>query len=121
MTKAQILQEIKTHAEANNGIPLGLNKFENETGIKQWDWQKFWPRWNDAVREAGYTGNQLTAAYDENELMDKFAKLAQELGRLPVRGDLHVKAHADKEFPSAPTFRKRLGGKLELIKRLTDF
>jgi hypothetical protein len=54
MTKTQILHEIKRTTEANGGMPLGVDRFGNETGVKAWDWQKFWPRWNEAIREAGY-------------------------------------------------------------------
>ena len=121
MNKAHILQEIKRTADANGGVPLGINTFVKETGIKSWDWQKYWARWNEAVREAGYTPNLLNSAYDETELLDKFAKLTQTLGKLPSRGDLHVKGHNDPEFPSADTYNKRLGGKAELVKKLEEY
>jgi hypothetical protein len=121
MTKTEIIGEIKRTTEANGGIPLGINKFVSETGIKTWDWQRFWPRWGDAVREAGFAANQLATAYGESELLDKFAKLARELGRLPVKGDLIVKSHTDTKFPSAAAYQRRFGGKTELIKRLTAF
>lgn len=120
MTKTQILQEIKRTAEANGGVPLGLDRFENETGIKEWDWLKFWPRWNEAIREAGYAPNSFLNAYDDTELLDKYAKLAQEVGKIPVRGDLIVKSHSDSNFPSEKAFR-RFGGKVDLIKRLAAY
>jgi len=102
-------------------MPLGSSRLEDEIGIKHWHWQRFWPRWSEALREAGFTPNQLNSAYDETELLNKFAKLAQELGRLPVRGDLHVKEHSDPKFPSHATFGNRLGTKVELIKKLGEF
>jgi Meiotically up-regulated gene 113 len=120
MTKTQILQEIKRTTEANGGTPLGLDRFENETGIKQYDWLKFWPRWSEAIREAGYAPNSFINAYDEAELLDRYAKLVQEVGKIPVRGDLSVKAHADPSFPSEKAFR-RFGGKEELIRRLAAY
>jgi hypothetical protein len=121
MNKAHILQEIKRTAQANGGVPLGISKFENETGIKNWEWQKYWARWSEAVHEAGFTPNLLTSAYDEAELLDKCAKLTQTLGRLPTKGDLHVKAHSDPGFPSAITYHKRLGGKAELVRKLNAY
>ena len=89
-------------------------------GIKQYDWQKFWPRWNEAIREAGYSPNSFINTYDETELLDRYAKLVLELGKIPVHGDLSVKAHADSSFPSEKVFR-RFGGKVELIKRLAAY
>ena len=75
MNKAHVLEEIKRTAKENGGVPLGINKFVNETGIKGWDWQKYWARWSEAVREAGFTPNLLNSAYDESKLLDRYAKL----------------------------------------------
>jgi hypothetical protein len=121
MNKTHILEEIKRTADANSGKPLGQGRFENETGIKKTDWYgKFWARWNDALREAGFSANQLQSAYDKSELLDKYAKYALELGRLPSSGDLRLKTQTDFEFPSHSSFDNRLGSKLELIKQLAD-
>jgi hypothetical protein len=62
MNKTHILQEIIRTAKINSGVPLGVDRFETETGIKEWDWKKFWPRWNDVVREAGFTPNKLSTS-----------------------------------------------------------
>ena len=121
MTKVHIIQEIKRTAETNGGKALGVARFEQETGIKPWDWQKFWPRFGDAVREAGCIQSEFVTSYSESELLEKYAKLAQELGRLPVKGDLRVKGHADPSFPSDKALFNRWGGKPGLIKRLSAF
>lgn len=120
MKKEQILEEIKRTAAANGGKALGIARFEQETGINQWDWQRFWPRFGDAVREAGCIQSEFIKGYDEIELLGKYAKLAHELGRLPVKGDLRVKAHIDPRFPSFKPF-ERLGSKTQLVKRLSDY
>ena len=83
MTKAHILEEIKRTAKASGGVPLGEKTIERETGIKKTDWfGKIWARWGDALREAGFGPNQLQGAYDKTELLDKYAKLAQEQWRM---------------------------------------
>jgi hypothetical protein len=116
--KAHILQEIKRAAEANGGKPLGTARFEAETGIKKADWfGVFWSRFGDAVREAGYAPNQLKTRYEETKLFEKYATLAQELGRLPVKGELILKRRSDPDFPSGDAFY-RLGAKLEFIGQL---
>lgn len=120
MTKAHILSEIKRTAEANGGTSLGVARFEQETGINPYDWQKFWPRFSDAVREAGYTPGEFVIAFKDEDLLRKYANLTKELGRLPTGGDLNVKGHVDPAFPSEKVFR-RWGGKPELIKRLGAF
>jgi hypothetical protein len=122
MKKEQILEEIKRTAAANDGKPLGQGRFENKTGIKKTDWYgKFWARWNDALREAGFSANQLQAAYGKNELLDKYAQYVLELGRLPSSGDLRLKTRSDLEFPSHSSFDNHFGSKLELVRHLADY
>jgi hypothetical protein len=93
MTKDHILREIKRTAEANGGVPLGRQRFLTETGIREADWYgKYWARWSEAIREAGYSPNQLRAAYPESLVLEKFIELIRELGQIPVKGDLLLKA-----------------------------
>jgi hypothetical protein len=121
MNRSHILQEIKRTAEANGGVPLGSARFEKETGINTWDWQEFWPRWSEALREANYAPNQFNDSYSETELLEKYAKLAQTLGKLPTVGDIIFKARNDSEFPRMNTLSSRLGRKAALIKKLEEF
>src|ERR1700733_10610434 len=100
MDKQHILAEIKRTAKGNHGEPLGVARFFQETGIKDTDWHgKFWARWGDALREAGFEPNQFNKAYAERELIEKFISLIRELGRFPVRGELKMKSRADEHFP----------------------
>jgi hypothetical protein len=107
MNKSHILTEIRRTAQLNGGLPLGQSRFLAETGIRQSDWiGKFWPRWNDAVREAGYEPNMKQQAFDENWLLEKLAGLVRELGHYPVTAEIRMKAHEDKEFPSPNVFSR---------------
>jgi len=118
MTKEHILQEIKRTAQANGGVPLGMKKFEQETGIRVNDWLGWhWARWGDAIREAGLTPNQMKTAYDESLLMGKYIALTRELGRLPVKADMKLKRRSAADFPDPLTF----GSKLELVKRVAAY
>jgi hypothetical protein len=120
MDKAYILREIRRTAEANGGVPLGSRRFFSETGIKVPDWfGKYWARWGDALREAGFVPNKLRAAYDRGELLDQYAVLAQALGRLPSKGDLRLRARTHPGFPSDKTFEAQ-GGKSAFVKELLD-
>src|SRR5262245_26132746 len=120
MTKTHILEEIRRTAQANSGEPLGWRRFETETGIRQTDWSRFWARWGDAIREAGLAPNEFTAAYENSTLLDFYAKLAREMGRLPAWSDLKLKAYNDAEFPSDRVFR-RFGSKEELVRQLAEY
>ena len=99
-------------------MPLGIRKFEQETGIKVGDWLgRYWPRWGDAIREAGLTPNQLKTAYDESWLMEKYIALTRELGKLPVKAEMKLKRRKEPDFPDPLTF----GTKSELVKRVAAY
>lgn len=121
MEKADILKEIRRTAQENGGIALGSNSFELQTGVKRSGWTRYWPRWNDALREAGLPPNQLTQAIPLVELLETYARFAKELGRLPSGGDLRFKASSDPEFPSHNVFGSRLGTKPNLVRKLLEY
>ena len=121
MKKQQILAEIRRTAEANEGNPLGVARFYRETGIKESDWSgKYWARWGDAIKEAGFTPNILQVPYGEDELIGKYIGLIREHGRLPVRGEVRLKRRTDPDFPSHNTFA-RFGSKEQLAARILEY
>jgi len=122
MDKKHILREIQRTAATNKGVPLGKRRFFIETGIKEYDWfGKYWARWSDAVREAGFTPNKLRSAYSEAAILNKYIELSRELCRLPVSGDLRLKTRRDPTFPNDKTFTNRYGTKQKLIERLVQY
>ena len=122
MDKQHILDEIKRTAAENGSKPLGINRFQTETGIKSSDWYgKYWARWNDALREAGFVPNKLQEAYPEDFLMEKLCAFIRELGHFPVSSELRLKAHQDKTFPASRTIEKRFGNKQACIKKIIAY
>lgn len=123
MDKQHILNEMKRTAEANGGRPLGVRMFSNETGIKATDWEgKFWARWGDAVREAGFAPNQMAQPYAEELLIRRFIDLIRELGRFPVQSELRLfKARNNPDFPSDKAFRRLGRIKHERILRVLNY
>jgi hypothetical protein len=121
MDKQTIIDEIKRTAAENGGKPLGHRKLGSEAGIRETDWKKYWARFSEAQREAGFEPNVKTAALDEAELIKPLLNLARELGRFPTHGEMGVTAHADSTFPSLRTFRKRLGIKPQMVSRVATF
>src|SRR5262249_3165387 len=100
--------------------PLGEQRFKSETGIRRTDWSKFWARWSDALREAGFVPNEFGVAYENPKILECYAKFAREIGRLPAWSDLKLKAYNDPEFPSNFLVR-RFGSKEELLKQLVEY
>jgi hypothetical protein len=122
MTKLEIINEIKQTAAANGGVPLGWRKFATETGIREPDWKgKLWARWSDAVREAGFTPNEMKEAYGESELLEKYAKLAQDLAHLPTVTDIMLSASQGQAFPNWKTLMNQFGGKPQLVAKLREY
>ena len=121
MQKRHILEEIRRLAQENDGSPVGRERFERETGIRESDWSgKYWVRWNDAVTEAGFEPNKLNTAHEDDFMLSQYIGLVRELGRVPVQAELEMKRRQDNQFPSAKTFR-RFGGKADLIRRAAEF
>ena len=121
MSKNNILEEIKRTAEANGGIPLGKQKFFQETGIKESDWSgRFWTKWSDAVKEAGYSPNKMQDAFSDESLLEKYALLVRKLGHVPTSPEVRMEARSNVDFPSHNTF-SRFGHKQQLIEKLFAF
>jgi Meiotically Up-regulated Gene 113 (MUG113) protein len=118
MTKDHILAEIRRTAALNGGEALGKGRFLADTGIKESDWHgKYWVRWGDALREAGFEPNRLNAALSESHLLSSLADLVKELGHFPVSGEIKLKARSTPGFPSPNTYG-RFGGKGVLAAKL---
>lgn len=102
MNKQLILDAIK--ASAKDRVPPGVRRFASETGIKEHQWQKYWPRWGDALQEAGFSPNQFAEAYDETRLIEALIQFVREIRRFPTLGDHRVKSHSAANFPSHASF-----------------
>lgn len=121
MHKEEILSEIRRTAEANGGVPLGRERFAAVTGITDNYWiGRYWARWSDAVREAGYEPNQLQGPRTDADILGCLAALVHELGRFPVATEIKLKARNDPGFPWHNTFAK-FGRKAALAGRLEQF
>lgn len=120
LTKQDILEEIRNAAKENGGVPLGSGRFKEKTGITQTEWGKYWPRFGDAQKEAGFEPNTLTQAYDDNHLYEKYISLTRELGRFPVQREITVKRNSDPDFPTRNTFLRR-GARREFLSKLLKY
>lgn len=120
MDKRHILGEIKRVTEANAGVPPGIARFLRETGIRIIEIERHWPRWGDALREAGYAPNKMQGAYSDETIFEKLAALARELGKFPTYREMTVKARKDSTFPWGKTLQ-RLGTKQQRAAKLEAY
>ena len=120
-TKAHILAEIKRTARANDGKPLGHVRFGQETGIKMYDWHgRYWPRWGDALEEAGFAKNTMVSAYSDEQRFGSLVGLIRTLGHWPVTGEFRMKRREDPTFAGHSAFG-RWGKKQQLIGRVLEY
>jgi hypothetical protein len=122
MNRQHILDEIVRTAAENGGLPLGHRRFLQETGIRVADWEgRYWARWSDVLRDAGFEPNQLVEPRDDATLLKRFADLAMELGRIPVSSEMRLKKRSDPDFPNDKTFSRAFGNKNQLLERLREY
>jgi hypothetical protein len=115
-----ILKAITETAASNGGKPLGRGKFEEVTGITAYDLGRYWARYGDAVRDAGFEANTLNAAYSRDYL-EKYLELVVKLGHVPTYGEMRLeRTSSDPEFPSKNVYA-RFGSKKELVRTASDF
>jgi hypothetical protein len=118
--REEILDAIRRCASSNGGVPVGRNRFTSMTGIAETQWLgRYWARWSDAVREAGYEPNVLQQAHDEDVVLERFAELIQELGHFPTEPEVRLKRRADQTFPSHNVFR-RFGRRDGVARRIIE-
>lgn len=122
MKKELILSEIKRTANKNDGVPLGIDRFKEETGIRKEDWYGiYWAKWSEAQIEAGFVPNQFgEPALDEGWMLEKIALYIRELGHFPTKPEFKLKKRHDAEFPNITTLRNRLGTKVEMVNRILE-
>jgi hypothetical protein len=122
ISKQHIIDEIKRTAEANNGEAPGMGHFLRETGIKRSDWEgRFWPRWSDAIKEAGYAPNSRQEAYSDDSLIEKLIVLIRELGHFPLRSEQAIRSRNDALFPSSQTLQKRFGTRDQVAAKVIEY
>jgi hypothetical protein len=118
-TKEKILNEIQRAAKENAGRPLGHIRFEKETGLRKSDWLKYWPRFTDAQKEAGFTPNQLNSAYDDEFIIESFIALIRKLKKIPSWDEVRFESNNNSAFPTRNTF-DRFGIKKDLIAKIIE-
>lgn len=121
LTKLDIIEAIRRTAKENGGTPLGIGRFEKETGISLYDCQSYWSTFGEAQREAGFAPNTLQVPHNEEFLFESLIALMREIGRFPTRADLVVKRKNDAKFPSPSSIHRRYGEKKQIAKKISAY
>src|SRR3989338_123579 len=119
-SKQDILNTIRQTAKENGGKPLGMARFEKETGIKTYEWKKYWARIGDAHKEAGFEPNLFQGAYADEFLFEKVIGVMRKLGKFPTYDDLSLEKNNDTEFPHRSVFTN-FGSKLKLAGEIVEY
>lgn len=121
-TKQNIIDEICKTAKENGDKPLGVNRFEKETGITRYDLYKAgFSNLGEAQREAGFVANTLQIAHDTGFLLESMIALIREKGKFPTKADLIVKRNKDSKFPNSTSINNRLGSKREKATKISSY
>jgi hypothetical protein len=122
ISKEEMLSEIRKFIAAHGGEIPGERTFLKATGIKGSAWRgRYWVRWSDAVRDAGYGPKEMTQKIPEEDILEKLVALITKLGRFPVRDEINIHARAVPGLPIWNTIKKRYGGMPQTARALLEF
>src|ERR1035441_13590 len=117
--KQFILAEIRRTAAMNAGTPVGVKRFETETGIAEHDWRgSHWARWGDALSEAGFAPLEWNTGLTANEILDVLAKLVRHQGKYPTVSEILLAKRNDQTVPGPKALGRKLGSKADAITKL---
>ena len=116
-----IIAEIRRIA-AEIGRPPGAWLFETETRIRQCHWRgRYWPRWSDALRDAGFEPNAPHRRPDPDAVLEQLAGVVRRFRRMPTVAELKIYRRA---FPAAPTpnaLWRAFGAQPAVVARLREW
>ena len=113
--KLEIIAEIRRIAQELGKAP-GVRIFTQMSGIPQHHWYgKIWPRWSDALIDAGLGGNKLQGRFESAEVIKKVVEATVQFGRVPTTPEMKILRRTDNEFPNPKTVSAHFGNRSELI------
>jgi hypothetical protein len=120
--KQFIIGEIQRTAALNGGKPVGVRRFETETGIAEHEWRgTYWARWSDALLEAGFEPLEWTTGSTIDEILEVLAKLVRQYGKYPTVSEILIEKRTNQTVPTPKALHRKLGAKGEAIQKLRDY
>jgi len=111
--REKILQEIRRLATANGGKTPGARAFEQVTGIRDSAWRGvYWPRWSEAVIEAGLAPNATTEErrIPDDVMLAQLAEAYRYHGHIPTVAEFQIYGRQNPDFPNFKTIERRFNG-----------
>jgi hypothetical protein len=118
LSKEKIIEEIQRTSSSNNGKPLGQTAFRNETGIRSWDWGRYWTKWSNALTEAGFEPNKPWVKYEKGILEEDAIKLIRKLGHYFTKAEMRLEFIDNPDFHFAAIDKRKKG---EFINSLIEY
>ena len=121
ITKEDILQEIHKFVAERKEAP-GELQFKAVTRIKPSAWKgRYWVRWTEAVREAGYDPQSMVQRTPDETIIENLAEYIGRLGHFPVRDEINLESRKLSGIPTWTTLKRRYSGMSELAAALLKF
>lgn len=121
LSKEAIVKAYQDLVKKRAGRLVGGAAFARETGISPYYWNGgYWRSWSTFQTDLGYTPNAPTSRIDDETLLQRFADLTVELGRVPTQADLKLKRKDDPSFPGEDRFR-RWGNRDALLGKVREY
>jgi len=99
-----------------------MGKFEDETGIRPQDWKgKFWARWGDAVREAGFEAQELQKKWSADYIYPKLTEAFRHYSRPPTKDEFLLFRQVKPDFPWYSSLTNHFGTKSNMIEGLREW
>ena len=119
--KLDIIAAIRRVAQELGKAP-GVAVFTQMSGIPQHHWYgRIWPRWSDALSDAGLVSNELQGRFDSAEVLKKVVEAAMKTGRVPTAPEMKILRLTDTGFPNPKTVAAHFGNRDELIEAVREY
>lgn len=119
--KERILTEIKRLAAENGGNPPGQAAFEKATGITRGQWRgRLWVAWGDAIVEAGFAPNTVTAELDPKWVLDCYEEACRHYQHPPTSAEWQFFVRERPGIVGIHSFRRLFGNATGVQAALRD-
>lgn len=119
ITREEIIEAIRLTAKQNGDRPLGFRVFTQQTGITRYQWGKYWAKFTDAQKEAGFEPNSPNLALKKGYAEQKYIAFIRRLGKFPTISEIRVERYSDPAIPKFPS--KRIATVFALAQVLLEY
>lgn len=110
-----ILNEIRRLA-TQMGKPPGAALFAKETLIAEQQWKdKFWPRWGDALTDAGFGPAPVNPKLRADEVLAKIVEACRSFGKVPTYAEMDTYRRTHPDLPGNKIIAKHFSDRAGLV------